>query len=180
MSVDPTNSNNETYNLLQASVEETVAKLMQEEKATVEGSIDPNATNEYLTSFPPDKILLDRAYGVLIGAAIGDSLGAYCEFNRQPTTLTTLTEAMRMPPGGTWKGNHITGQVTDDTELAVSLAYGLLAMIGKKSTNPDRLNPPKKNNIVVEQQNKKRTMLADIMKKRKKKKIKEDQTSENP
>eukprot|EP01083_Nonionella_stella_P270153 914579_1 len=39
--------------------------------------------------------------------------------------------AMTMPGGDTWGKKVVTGQVTDDTELAVSLAYGLVDCIGK-------------------------------------------------
>eukprot|EP00485_Elphidium_margaritaceum_P001006 CAMPEP_0202693532 /NCGR_PEP_ID=MMETSP1385-20130828/7619_1 /ASSEMBLY_ACC=CAM_ASM_000861 /TAXON_ID=933848 /ORGANISM="Elphidium margaritaceum" /LENGTH=416 /DNA_ID=CAMNT_0049349221 /DNA_START=116 /DNA_END=1366 /DNA_ORIENTATION=- len=55
-------------------------------------------------------------------------MGSYLEFTRNPSQMKVST-AMSMPGGGTW-GNRITsGQVTDDTELAVSLCRGLVKMI---------------------------------------------------
>eukprot|EP01084_Bolivina_argentea_P138403 243658_1 len=86
--------------------------------------------SDYVTSFPKDP-LLDRAYGVCIGAAIGDSLGSFCEFRKTGISKEEVDTAMTMPGGGTWGKKVITGQVTDDTELAVSLAYGLIDCIGK-------------------------------------------------
>ncbi len=75
------------------------------------------------------KMDLDRAYGLCIGAAIGDSLGAFCEFEEKKICKEILDEAMRMPGGGTWGEKVKSGQVTDDTELAISLGYALCQMI---------------------------------------------------
>eukprot|EP01084_Bolivina_argentea_P138389 243638_1 len=77
--------------------------------------------------------LIDRAYGCVIGAAIGDSIGSFCEFRKSRIDEDELDQAMEMPGGGTWGQRVITGQVTDDTELAVSLAYGLMEIIGKSN-----------------------------------------------
>eukprot|EP01084_Bolivina_argentea_P057918 105772_1 len=54
-----------------------------------------------------------------------DSIGSYCEFLNYPISKTMLSIAMEMPGGG----NQVTtGQVSDDTELAISLSYGILQM----------------------------------------------------
>eukprot|EP01083_Nonionella_stella_P060681 158340_1 len=98
-----------------------------------EGKEQEKKEEPFLTSFSDDQLLYDRGYGCVIGAAIGDSIGSYCEFRRCAIDYRTVSKAMRMPGGGTWGQQVITGQVTDDTELAVSLAYGLMNIIGKSS-----------------------------------------------
>ncbi|MEM7361698.1 MAG: ADP-ribosylglycohydrolase family protein [Bacteroidota bacterium] len=72
----------------------------------------------------------DRCFGCVTGAAIGDSIGSYLEqfTTKDPPTEEQTVTAMEMPGGGLcW--NVAPGQVTDDTELANSLARGLHKMI---------------------------------------------------
>lgn len=62
------------------------------------------------------------ATGCLLGLAVGDAAGAVLEFQRH-IDASNVDEAMSMPGGGVWRVGP--GQFTDDTELALSLAYGL-------------------------------------------------------
>lgn len=65
----------------------------------------------------------DRAFGSVIGAFIGDSIGSYTEF-RSVVDEDTAEKALTMPGGGPF--NLSPGQVTDDSELALSLARGIV------------------------------------------------------
>jgi ADP-ribosyl-[dinitrogen reductase] hydrolase len=67
---------------------------------------------------------MDAALGCLLGAAVGDAAGATLEFESRAITADLATAAMGMPGGGVLGVGP--GQVTDDTELALSLANGLL------------------------------------------------------
>ena len=124
---------------------------------------EKKADSEYITSFP-DEILLDRAYGVCIGAAIGDSIGSFCEFRKTEIDKQELDEAMTMPGGGTWRKKVITGQVTDDTELAVSCAYGLIDIIGKSSSMTRLKSNDNDNNDTDDQKKKDQYSRFDLTK----------------
>lgn len=67
----------------------------------------------------------------MIGAFLGDSIGAYCEFKSKLTSTKISDEAMKMPGGG--KFNLFPGQVTDDSELAMHILKSLLTYNPKKS-----------------------------------------------
>ena len=73
-----------------------------------------------LSSLSQDS-LLNQSYGLVLGAAIGDSLGSYLEFSRGGSKSEVIDHAMSMPGGGTWGKRVTSGQVTDDTELGVWL-----------------------------------------------------------
>ena len=64
------------------------------------------------------------AYGALLGAAVGDSCGSYLEFAHTKITPQLVDNACTMPGGGYWR--IASGQITDDTELALSLAHALV------------------------------------------------------
>ncbi len=66
---------------------------------------------------------MDAALGCLLGLAVGDAAGATLEFKGGSISAAEAAEAMAMPGGGCWSVGP--GQVTDDTELALSLAIGL-------------------------------------------------------
>ncbi len=61
----------------------------------------------------------DKAYGTIIGAFIADSCGSFFEFSKKKLNDNEMTECMRMPGGGPHK--VASGQVTDDSELAICL-----------------------------------------------------------
>ena len=65
----------------------------------------------------------DRAFGSVIGAFIGDSIGSFTEF-RNDVSEEIAEQALLMPGGGPF--NVSPGQVTDDSELALSLARGIV------------------------------------------------------
>ena len=67
--------------------------------------------------------LEDRAFGSVVGAFIGDSIGSFTEF-RNDVPEEIAEQALLMPGGGPF--NVSPGQVTDDSELALSLAQGIL------------------------------------------------------
>ena len=69
---------------------------------------------------------LDRqsfARGALLGAFIGDAAGATLEFLGRIPTGDEVDNAMAMVGGGVW--GTAPGQITDDGELALSLAHAL-------------------------------------------------------
>jgi ADP-ribosyl-[dinitrogen reductase] hydrolase len=68
-------------------------------------------------------ISTEHAYGALLGMLVGDAAGASLEFTKEKITEQVARNAMHMPGGGQL---HIgPGQITDDGELALSLALAL-------------------------------------------------------
>lgn len=67
--------------------------------------------------------VMNRMYGAFFGFLIGDSIGSYLAFHIHKIDELVLKSLM-MNGGGTYNVNP--GQGTDDTELAFSLAYGLI------------------------------------------------------
>ncbi|TMW66514.1 hypothetical protein Poli38472_004279 [Pythium oligandrum] len=65
-----------------------------------------------------------HAYGAFLGVLCGDAAGATLEFARGKITNKDVERAMRMPGGGVFRVGK--GQITDDSELALSLARGLV------------------------------------------------------
>ena len=76
-------------------------------------------------NLPPSK---SAAFGAVLGAFIGDALGAYIEFQND-ISPPLLQETLTMPGGGPFHLGQ--GQVTDDSELAMCMIRGLLAGKGK-------------------------------------------------
>ena len=66
--------------------------------------------------------LEDAALGCLLGACIGDAAGATLEFQERPEPVD-VERAMAMSGGGVFR--LAPGQITDDSELALSLADAL-------------------------------------------------------
>ena len=68
----------------------------------------------------------NRAKGCIYGAFIGDALGSYREFEAKADSPqdSSMNAAMKMPGGGPFKLGK--GQVTDDSELALCLLYGIM------------------------------------------------------
>jgi ADP-ribosylglycohydrolase len=64
-----------------------------------------------------------RALGAFLGACLGDAAGATLEFLGRSPTREEVETAMTMPGGGVLE--VAPGQITDDCELAISLARGL-------------------------------------------------------
>ena len=68
--------------------------------------------------------LLARAQGCMLGQLCGDALGAQVEFKSAEAIQTKYPDGVRnMHPGGTF--NLLSGQITDDSELALCLARSL-------------------------------------------------------
>lgn len=72
----------------------------------------------------------DRAFGSVIGAFIGDSIGSFTEF-RSIVPDEIVEQALMMPGGGPF--NVSPGQVTDDSELALSLAQGIVDSLNQSN-----------------------------------------------
>lgn len=68
-------------------------------------------------------IKMNLAYGSFLGLLCGDAAGATLEFSRKPITEALAERAMHMPGGGQLQVGP--GQVTDDSELALSLAIAI-------------------------------------------------------
>ena len=66
---------------------------------------------------------MNHAYGAFLGLACGDAAGAVLEFFRRHITNEIVEKAIKMPGGGAVKVGS--GQLTDDSELAISLANAL-------------------------------------------------------
>lgn len=65
----------------------------------------------------------NHALGGFLGALIGDSVGSFLEFTTLPSQQM-IDQALTMPGGGCW--DLAPGQITDDGELTLCLARGLL------------------------------------------------------
>jgi len=70
--------------------------------------------------------MIYNACSILVGASLGDAMGSYCESNQNNNYNEDLIWEERNPIFGTARG-----QVTDDSELGISLALGLLETINK-------------------------------------------------
>jgi len=82
-----------------------------------------------------DSKMIYNSCSILIGASLGDAIGSYCEF-LQPSPNNELSIwAEKNKNFGTARG-----QITDDTELAISLALGLLETINKLGSNINNIN----------------------------------------
>ena len=68
---------------------------------------------------------MDRALGCMIGVFVGDAAGGTLEFIHDDVTREIAEEACKMVGGGTH--GLARGQVTDDGELTICLAMGLLS-----------------------------------------------------
>lgn len=66
----------------------------------------------------------ERALGAVLGALCGDAAGATLEFAVGKIQASDVERAVTMPGGGVFRLGP--GQITDDSELALSLARGLL------------------------------------------------------
>eukprot|EP01084_Bolivina_argentea_P104882 187776_1 len=114
-------------------------------------SLQNNDNNESKTENKPTSTKLttkninlnhlhNYAYGLTIGAGIGDSIGSYLEFTSGDQKSEVIDHAMKMPGGGTWGSRVKPGQVTDDTELAISLCRGLIQIIDTNNKNNNTNN----------------------------------------
>jgi len=65
----------------------------------------------------------DAALGCFLGACVGDAAGAVLEFISYAPSMTEVEQAMTMPGGGML--GVASGQITDDSELALCLAQAL-------------------------------------------------------
>lgn len=73
------------------------------------------------------KTTFDRAYGTVLGSAIGNAMGATLEFSTNTITQKDVKNAMSLPGGGVF--NVAKGQVTDDTELTLAMCNGIIDYI---------------------------------------------------
>jgi ADP-ribosyl-[dinitrogen reductase] hydrolase len=65
---------------------------------------------------------VSRVFASVIGAFIGDAIGAYLEFSKD-VTYEMVEKAFKIEGGGPW--NVGPGQVTDDSEMAMCLLHSL-------------------------------------------------------
>jgi len=116
----------------------------KEEKAT---ETPPQRKRTTPPSFSKD-FLKDKVFGMLLGSAIGDAMGAPTEMWPRSVIQTeygyvsTLTPMVRAPsPEGTWQYNLPEGGTTDDTRWKVLLAeYLILQSPGKSLQAQDFAN----------------------------------------
>ena len=74
--------------------------------------------------FPNSEANLERAMGCILGAFCGDAIGAPVEFSNSIIPERKLKEVMNMSISGVH--NLVPGQITDDSEMAISLLHGLI------------------------------------------------------
>ena len=106
--------------------------LDEEKKEYIDNQNDTTEIHELLKSISNEN-LLNNAKGLCLGAAIGDSIGSFCEFSTEPISDEQMKNAMKMPGGGPHGINP--GQITDDTELAICLARGLINICNKNKNH---------------------------------------------
>jgi ADP-ribosyl-[dinitrogen reductase] hydrolase len=70
----------------------------------------------------------EHAMGAVLGALVGDAAGATLEFLGRKPTPAEVERALTMPGGGCWRVGP--GQITDDGELTLCLARGLVEQPG--------------------------------------------------
>ena len=75
--------------------------------------------------------LEDLSKGCLIGAFLGDTIGSYLDMNEEELNEELISKALDLPGGGIFDLNP--GQITEDSELSLSLMRGLLDGHGKFS-----------------------------------------------
>lgn len=92
-------------------------------KAAANASSPSSPALPDLSSLSPSQ---DAAVGALLGAAVGDAAGAPLECLSLKPTAEQVAWALTFPGGGVWA--IAPGQVTDDTELSIAQADGLLAL----------------------------------------------------
>ena len=68
----------------------------------------------------------DRVLGAVFGNAVGDALGAPAEFNHRGGLLKKYPHGLREMTQGGLTGGKIAGSYTDDTELLVAIAKGII------------------------------------------------------
>ena len=86
---------------------------------------DWDTINTYIASTIQEGSFDDKAFGCIIGAMIADSCGSYLEFSQGLIyDDNVMSQCMKMPGGGCWSVGP--GQVTDDSELAMCLMWGLI------------------------------------------------------
>ena len=100
----------------------------QRDKQWAEGSaaIYANAKNSFD----------DLAFGTLLGAFAADSCGSYLEFNEETATKQEIMQCMMMMGGG--PHNVAGGQVTDDSEMAMSLLTALVECNSDVDANAEK------------------------------------------
>ena len=69
-------------------------------------------------------MLQNYAKGWVIGAFVGDAAGAVLEFYRGEIDKEVVENALTFPGGGAMEVSN--GQITDDSEMALSLMRGIL------------------------------------------------------
>jgi len=79
-------------------------------------------------STSPERVITDRARGVLVGMAVGDALGAPVEFDSPDAIRGRREELFGLPGGGAF--DWAPGEFTDDTQMALVLAYHLRTRAG--------------------------------------------------
>jgi ADP-ribosyl-[dinitrogen reductase] hydrolase len=74
---------------------------------------------------PAESLLLDRAFGCMLGQVIGDSLGSQVEFRTQAQIARAHPDGVRdLNDSPVW--DTLAGQPTDDSELALALARAIV------------------------------------------------------
>eukprot|EP01022_Parablepharisma_sp_SALTPOND_P013207 TRINITY_DN1742_c0_g1_i1.p1 TRINITY_DN1742_c0_g1~~TRINITY_DN1742_c0_g1_i1.p1 ORF type:complete len:421 (-),score=13.92 TRINITY_DN1742_c0_g1_i1:30-1292(-) len=96
-------------------------------------AIPPEKSHEASTGYLPKE--KEQLIGCVVGAFCGDAAGGTLEFLDIPITEKEASEALEMKGGGLMGLGP--GQITDDSELALSLANGLAESEGK--LNLDRI-----------------------------------------
>jgi hypothetical protein len=92
-------------------------------------SIEEAEDSLYFEEGKENDLSLDRAQGAVLGALMGDAIGAYLEFDDDKITDERVEEAYSLPGGGIHGVGP--GQVTDDGELTMCLLHAFSKKDGK-------------------------------------------------
>ncbi|KAL4427564.1 hypothetical protein ABPG74_019520 [Tetrahymena malaccensis] len=136
-SSSPQNNNDQKYyNGYKGTVDNQYSKNSSSQNSSYQASMSKSSisssSQEYSQSQSQES-QIKRALGCLFGAFVGDSMGSYLEFSKKPITRELVQIAYNLPGGGIFK--LASGQLTDDGELAIMLAEGLIA------TPPENSDP---------------------------------------
>lgn len=94
-------------------------------------------THQHTAASAPDgDKAWSRAFGSVVGAFVGDAAGSFVEFMcKESISEKMVKEAMSLGGGGPFRLGP--GQITDDSEMAMSILHGLVPEDFPKFCDPN-------------------------------------------
>ena len=107
------------------SIKLTEAKQAFEQEVHKYNEVEEDTTQESIRHSDREPKQLEKlARGCILGAFVGDAAGAVLEFYHKEITEEDVQMALTFPGGGALEVQP--GQITDDSEMAMSLMNGLI------------------------------------------------------